>query len=139
VTEVDAELRQAIAAEHGLDHEAARFLTGATLAELEQSASALARLLAERREEEPEPVPVPVPVQDFFAAAAEAKARRKAELAAIFTGRAPEQPRDAKGRWIGFDGGVRQPIPARRSPEEEHNQLVAQLAGLSRTFRGAVA
>jgi hypothetical protein len=134
VTEVDAELRQAIARQHGLDQEAARFLTGATLAELEQSASALARLLAERREEEPEPEAVPV--QDFFTAAAEARRKRKAELAAIFTGRAPEQPRDAKGRWIGFDGGARQPIPAGRSPEQEHNQLVAQLAGLSRTFRG---
>jgi hypothetical protein len=134
VTEIGGELRRLVARQHGLDQEAARFLTGATLAELEQSASALAQLLAERGEEEPEPEPVPV--QYFFTAAAEARRKRKAELAAIFTGRAPEQPRDAKGRWIGFDGGARQPIPTGRSPEEEHNQLVAQLAGLSRTFRG---
>jgi hypothetical protein len=54
------------------------------------------------------------------------------------TGR-QSQERDTQGRFAvtgSFDGGARQSIPARGSPEREHGQLVGHLASLSRTFRG---
>jgi len=47
MSELDA-LREAVAAEHGLDDRAVSFLTGSTVEEIEASASALTRLLGER-------------------------------------------------------------------------------------------
>lgn len=63
------------------------------------------------------------------------KARRKQELAVIFTGRVPP-PGDQLGRFAGFDGGAREPAPLPRDPEREHGELVSRLAITSRTFRG---
>jgi hypothetical protein len=128
----DAELRRAIAAEHGLDPKAAPLLVGESIEELEASAAALARLIGERREE-PEREPAPAP--DVFGAARRAKDAKRRALLDALGGRAP-QPRDEQGRFTGFDGGARQPMPTRRPPELEHNELVVRLAALSRTFGG---
>jgi hypothetical protein len=65
VSDTAAELRRLVAREHGLDDKAAGFLSGDSLDELEQSASALAKLLAGR--EEPESEPTPAPARGFFA------------------------------------------------------------------------
>jgi hypothetical protein len=57
---------------------------------------------------------------------------RKAALLDLVAGRQTRS--ETRPRSGGFDGGARQPVPTRRPPEQEHNQLVAQLAQLSRTF-----
>jgi hypothetical protein len=140
VSDPDADrgaLREAIAGEYGLGDQAAALLTGSTVAELEQSAAALARLLsrnlqaADRREE-------PTPGMGFFAAAAAARDARKRELTELFTGRTSPS-RDERGRWAkpatGFDGGARREgLPVPKSPEQAHNELVAQAS--SRRPRG---
>jgi hypothetical protein len=117
VTDVN-ELRQLIAAKHGLDARAARLLVGESIEELERSAAKLAQLVGARREQEAEPEP-----EGFFAAAARAKAARKQELAAIFTGHAP-QPRDERGRFAEFNRGARASAPP---PPETHGQTLARL------------
>jgi hypothetical protein len=113
MNESDAELRQAVARAHGLDDEAAPLLIGETVDELDASAAKLARLIAERHEpgsgREPASSELPGP---FTNMAAE-RARRKAELAAIFTG-APAQPRDEQGRYAragAFHRGARASVP----------------------------
>jgi hypothetical protein len=133
VNEPDKTLRRLVATEYGLEPEAATFLTGSTLDELDASAAELVRLLRKRREQEQ-----PAAGQGLFADAVAATARRKRELTALFCGRAP-QPRDERGRFArtsgGFDGGVRgEPVPHRRPPELEHNDLVVRMAELSRAF-----
>ena len=126
MSDSDAELRRLIAAEHGLDEKATSFLTGSTFTELERSAVAFARLIGQHREEEPP--------RDFFTAAEAAKAARKRALADALIGR-PSRPTPAEpGRPSGFDGGARRPIPTRRPPEQEHNELVLKLASVSRTY-----
>jgi hypothetical protein len=123
----DAELRAAVAAEHGLDADAAPFLQGSTVEEVEASAAALAKLLGKRDE--------PDPLADLFAFAAR-KGERQQALVDALTGRAPQR-RDGRGRFAGgFDGGVRTPVSARRAPEVEHGHLIGRMAALSRTFRG---
>jgi hypothetical protein len=130
------ELKAVIAAQHGLDREASRLLQGTSIEELEQSAIALAKLLG--KDAEPDPVADSPP--DLFADAAEMKAARQAALASALTGPSQGRARDAQGRFAatgtGFDGGAREPMPARRSPEAEHGQLIGQMAAISRTFRG---
>jgi hypothetical protein len=127
----EPDVREVIAAEHGLDREAAPWLRGETVAELEASAVALAKLLGERGEPD---AAADVPA-DLFAGAAARKAQRQQAIRGALTGR---QPRDERGRFGAgsFDGGAREPAPARRSPEAEHGQLIGQMAALSRTFRG---
>jgi hypothetical protein len=111
---VSDDLRRTVAVEHGLSLEAAQFLTGSTLAELEASAVALARMIEERRE------PESASATDFFAGAARAKAERKQAVLDAVTGRAPRpQPRDERGRYTGFDGGARQTVAPRRQSHEE--------------------
>jgi hypothetical protein len=119
VSESATELRQVVASEHGLDPEAAKFLAGSTLSELDESAAALAKLLGERREQEPASVP------DFFTSAATAKAERQRALLDIVTGRMPEQPRDKRGRFTsGFDGGARPAVPP---PAESHDETLVRI------------
>ena len=98
MTEPDETLRQLVAAEHGLDRAEATFVAGTTLAELESSAAALARLLREQRGERLndqlpkldscEPVEeVEQPFDPFDCGQAiEAKRQRQAELARALCG-----------------------------------------------------
>jgi hypothetical protein len=130
------ELRHAFAHAHGLPDGAAGFLSGETIAEVETSAAAFARLLSTHAERsEPEPVRPP----NILAEAMEETQRRKQELARLFSGRPTVQPRDQAGRYTAadrsFDGGARTPAPTPRSPEADHNALIGQLAQVSRTFR----
>lgn len=134
----NAEVRQFVAAEQGLDAEAAEFLAGSTVSELEANAAALAKLLGTAAAQEPEPAPRP---PDPFSGAAERKAARQRDLVRSLHG--GQQQRDEHGRFVspsrasgaGFDGGARGGLPLRRSPEQEHNELVAQMASVSRTYR----
>jgi hypothetical protein len=131
VNEPDEALRRLVATEYGLEPEAAAFLTGSTLEELDASAAELVTLLRQRREQEQ-----PSAGQDLFADAVAATARRKREIAALFCGRAPQR-RDERGRFSGsggFDGGARQWAPERRPPDLEHNELLVRMAELSRAF-----
>jgi hypothetical protein len=118
------DLRSAIALAHGLDQDAATFLTGETIEQLEQSADQLARLV-ETHHQESEPAPQVDPIT----AALQDKARRKRELADTIIGR-PRQPRDEHGRYAstGFDGGARASLPRPKDPEAEHGRVVLQLA-----------
>jgi len=97
-------------------------LDGETLAEVDENAAALARLLERRRVEE-RTVEPPGPFDDM----AGARARRKAQLASIFTGGAV-QARDPRGRFAGtaaFHGGAReQPVPRRG---ETHDETLSRL------------
>jgi hypothetical protein len=112
------ELRSLVAREHGLDDEAAGFLNGSTLAELEASAAALVKLLGQRHEEEPA-AEAPNP----FAGAAIAKDARQRALLGALTGRSPQR-RDERGRYTSFDGGARQPISR---PPESHDAWLIRL------------
>jgi hypothetical protein len=124
------QVRRTVAADHGLPAGSESFLTGSTLAEVEASAATFAKLVEERRRESEPPVGV-------FERAAAAKAQRKRELVDLFSGRAP-QPRDERGRYAasgrGFDGGTRTPVPVPQSPVEAHDEIVVQMARLSRAY-----
>jgi hypothetical protein len=121
------ELRLVVAREHGLDEGAARFLHGETVAEIEESAIALAKLL-DREPHTQEPTReqgLGRGAPDLFNAAATAKAERKRSFLAALTGRG-RQPRNPEtGRWTttGFDGGARQPV-AQQAPEDHGVWLV---------------
>jgi hypothetical protein len=130
---VDA-VRQAVAAQHGLPEDAAGFLTGETITELEASADGLAALIASHRTgAEPDPEPA----SDLLTAARHAQQARKRELAAMFIGRPRhQQPRDEQGRYVSFDGGARAPVPAPRDPLADHDRAVTRLAAMAATFRG---
>jgi hypothetical protein len=110
-----------VATVNGLEPEAARFLTGSCVEELEQSAAELAGLLVKPRERKDE--------LGFFEREPFAKAERKHALAMILTGR--KQPRDDQGRWTtkpaaSFDGGARRPAPFRQPPGVEHNKTLLE-------------
>jgi hypothetical protein len=126
----DARLKTIVAAEHGLDHEAARLLVGETLAELETSAASLAKLLGERAGQEPPVAAAP----DLFTAAAALKTERKRALLDALVGRA-SQPRDERGRFAaGFDGGARQQSVRRA---ESHEETLIKLLHSRRADAGA--
>ena len=123
----EAELRQLVAAEHGLLQGAESFLRGDTLAEVEASAVQLKKLLGTQHEHNTE-----APVVDeqetapnLYAAAATGKAERQRALVNLLTGRAP-QPRDERGRFTtgGFDGGARQRLPP---PPESHGSWLTRI------------
>jgi hypothetical protein len=44
------------------------------------------------------------------------------------------RPEPIPGRGGSFDGGCRQSWPQQRSPHEAHNELIATMAQISRTF-----
>jgi hypothetical protein len=124
-------LRADIAAARGLGADAASFLRGTTLEEIEASADALARVLGRRDDRGDQP---PAVRPGLFTEMAAAKTHRKQALAALLCGRAP-QPRDELGRYArrgSFDGGARQPIPIHKSPEQAHGELIGQLVALRR-------
>jgi hypothetical protein len=129
-------LRSGVAVARGLGADAAAFLTGTTLGQIEASADALASVLDEhgvRHEQESTAGP------GLFTEIAAAQARRKQALAELLCGRAP-QPRDELGRYAksgtSFDGGARRSVPIAKSPEQAHGELLGQLITASRTFRG---
>jgi hypothetical protein len=125
---VDADVREAVCAQHRLDpKKAASFLTGESLAELDESAERLARLLETSRHDEEPPAPV-----DPITAAIAGRQAQKRRLADLIIGRRPpQQPRDEHGRYASFDGGPRgQPIPTAPSPEQQHDQAILALARL---------
>jgi hypothetical protein len=120
-------LNYGVSAEFG-GPDAAAFLTGSTVEELEASADGLGRLIAEHRERsEPEPDPA---TPDLLTEARTAQRERTARLAAMFTGRPkpPGQSRNELGRFASFDGGARAPVPAPRDPHQEHDQVILGLA-----------
>jgi hypothetical protein len=125
------ELRVDLARERGLPDAAVSFLRGGTVAEVEAEADTLAALLGTTRvAREPECGPA----QNPFTIAVAQKQQRKRELLATFSGRHPQQPRDARGRFATFDGGARQSVPAPRDPEADHNELVNRVATVARMF-----
>ena len=134
---LDVAVREAVAARHGLGPEAASFLSGENISELEASAEVLKRLIATKQTERTDATAEGEPV-GFFAAARAAKQERQKRLAAILTQR-PERPRDEAGRFArgGFDGGARpSSIPAASDPVAEHDQTIGRLDSLANTFRG---
>jgi hypothetical protein len=131
----DAELTELIAAHHGLGPDAARFLNGETVDELEAQAADLAKLLGAHPEREPEPEPQPAnPFAALFGN--REKHRRERAIIAAVTGRT--RPRDPRGRFTAlvttpvkaparnlFDAGPRTPPPL---PPPSHDEwLVAVL------------
>ena len=134
VIESGDDLRQIVAAEHGLSPQAARFLVEQSLAELEASAVKLSGLIAANREREPEQ---PESLADVFADAAAEKVRRQATILRALHG----QPRDERGRWqaksTGFDGGARTPTPVKRPPEQEHTMWLGRRLAESRAGRSS--
>jgi hypothetical protein len=129
---VSDDLRELVASEHGLSPEAASLLTGSTLAELEQSAAELSKLIGERDEG-----PAASRARDPFTAAAEIKAERKQTLMAALTGRAGEQPRDERGRFAstGFDGGARR--QAIQPRQQSHDEWLGEVLRYGRADLGA--
>jgi hypothetical protein len=127
----DAQLKALVASERGLDHRAAQFLRGSTLAEVEASADALVKLIGQG--DKPEPAAA-TGAPDPFTGAAAAKAQRKRDLLNTVTGRTP-QPRDERGRFSGFDGGAQQPVPP---PPEDHGAWLARVIRERRADAGAL-
>jgi hypothetical protein len=129
----DPELARTIAADAGLPQAAASFLVGETVAEVEASASALAKLLAGRVEEEATIAQTADPITRSI----EAKSRKHDGLLRALHGQ-PAQARDERGRFSGaaggFDGGARESFPEKGDPEREHGHLLGQMASISRTF-----
>ena len=125
---IDA-LRGEIAEQHGLDPRAATLLTGETIGKLEHSADELAKLVDAHSRQ------APGAEADPITEALASKAVSKRRLLATITGRHP-QPRDQRGRFAGFDGGARQPVPEPPDRVRDHDELVAQMARLRRTFGG---
>jgi hypothetical protein len=135
VSDLD-EVRAAICRAHELPDQVASLLQGESIDELETSAARLAELLAAR---EPEPEPEPEPADPLAAALANrgaAKRQRQRQLMAALHGQ-PTQPRDDQGRFVsgGFGGGARRPVPEPKSPEQAHDEVVLQLAQLSKLGR----
>jgi hypothetical protein len=136
---VSDELRREVAAVHGLPEAAESFLIGANVDEIEKSAAKLAELLAARRAPvEPEQ---PMAEQSMAAVISNSiiqKAQRQRQLIESLHPSTPQ--RDERGRFArttrsessSFDGGARLPVAVRRSPEQEHNEIVLRLAGLAK-------
>jgi hypothetical protein len=129
VSEPAGELRELVAAEHGLPEGSVGFLSGSTVDQIEESATAFEKLLEERREQESS--------TGFLAAAAAAKAERQLALVNLLTGQAaPQQPRDERGRFAagGFDGGARKTPPP---PAESHDAMLIRVLRSREADRGA--
>jgi hypothetical protein len=115
--------RVLIAAEHGLDQRAARFLVGETIAELEESAIELARLIGQRRATTRRPIPSPT--------SSPSQPQRRPNGSRRSSTRSPAGHRrrrtsagasSAAPSTTGFDGGAREPAP---KPGPTHDQWLA--------------
>jgi hypothetical protein len=124
--------RRAVAEVHGLDETAAGFLTGRTIEELETAANELAELVAANRGQAPEQVD---PLTEALQSGPALKAARQRALVQALH-RRPEQPRDERGRYAGFDGGARRSTPQPQSPVEAHDELIVTLSQFSRVYSG---
>jgi hypothetical protein len=128
MTDDDA-LRNAIAEAYGLPEQAVKFLEGTTVEEVEQSAVALADLLATSADVSPMG---DIEVDPITASLQSKQQRQAARTAAILGPSA--QPRDSEGRYTervaDFHGGARQSVPAVPDPVREHGKLVSALAQL---------
>jgi hypothetical protein len=127
------EVREAVAARHGLGPDALPFVTGESIEELEASAAKLAGLVGQhRREEEP-------PAVDPITAALADKDRRRHAVTAMFLGRPSRaQPRDEQGRYAraSFDGGARPAVARPPDPIGDHDRAITALASFANSFRG---
>ena len=124
-------LRFDLAAERGLGPDAARFLVGETVAEVEASAAKLASLIGSA------PEPAESLMGLFGHAPAEKQQRQRALIAALHGRR--EQPRDpSTGRWatgpFSFDGGARQPMAP---PPESHDAWLTRVLASRAADAGA--
>jgi hypothetical protein len=117
------QLRAEAVAARGLDPGAASFVTGTTIAEIEQSADDLASVIRQREQADADEREQPG--SDLFTRAAADKQRRRSELLDALTGR-PRPERDEQGRFVsgGFDGGSRTPPPP---PAPSHDQTLSEL------------
>ena len=123
MSEPDEALRRLVAAEHGLDPKAAKFLACSTLEELERSAHALAKLVAARAEPEPERAE---PAAGLFSAAACEKARRQRALTEALHGRPRHQRERFAAGSASFDGGARTLPPKPESHDEWLTRLLVE-------------
>jgi hypothetical protein len=126
------ELRHQVAAMHGLPEQAAGFLSGETLTEIEASADALARLFAVSAPETGQ-TPEPDALTYAITNASTVKAARQRALVDALHPR-PQPSRDEQGRFASFDGGFRGGAPVTGSPETEHSQLIVSLALRARAY-----
>ncbi len=133
MNEPDEALRRLVATDHGLDPEAAKLLSGSTLAELECSADALAGMLEahgaiESRQK---------PTADLFADLRAAKEQRQRALVDALVGRqSVQQPRGDDGRYASsFDGGVRENPPP--PPQSHESWLIDVLRSRKGDVGGA--
>lgn len=134
MNELAETLRREIAAAHQLPPGAAEVLVGSTLAELERSADALAKLVTGSEGREPKQAE---PASDLFAGSAREKARRQRALVEALH-RRPRQQRDERGRFaarsVSFDGGARTPVPPK---PESHNEWLARRLVDARAHRSS--
>jgi hypothetical protein len=128
VSEPAAELRQLVATEHGLPKGSAGFLSGETLEQIEESATAFENLLEQHRGQES--------TTNVLDAVAAVKGARQRALVNLVTGRAPQQPRDERGRFAsgGFDGGARPGLPP---APESHDEMLLRILRSREADRGA--
>lgn len=123
-------VRYQVAAARGLSEDAASFLTGESVEELEHSADALAKLLGAGDDHGDQAMTAEA---DLFRNPPAAKAERQRRLLALFAGPTP-RPRDASGRYAAtgsFDGGAQPAKLTARAPES-HSETVLRLAAESK-------
>lgn len=121
-------LRRELVAERGLDPDAARFLDGTTVDELERQADALAALAAAMPTREQAQRD---PLADALARGPADKQRRQRALLDALHRPPPPAARDEHGRYVtrdgSFDGGARRGT-APREPESHDQWLARALA-----------
>jgi hypothetical protein len=120
-------LKREVAVQRGLGVDAARFLSGEALDQIEQSAAELSALVEMHGRQQPEPAQV-----DPITAALASKAQQKRALAETILGR-PQQARDERGRYtsrtVSFDGGARgSTVQPPRDVVREHDEVIGRLA-----------
>jgi hypothetical protein len=136
------QVRRDVAALRRLPAGSEKFLTGENVEAIENQAIALRRLVEGHRSQEPAQAGDPEeaagdPLRNILANAHTEKHRRHHAILQALGHRRPDQPRDAGGRFAptaGFDGGARMPLPQPSDPVADHNDLVAEMSKVSRTF-----
>jgi len=127
-------LRGEVAAAQGLPANAASFIQGESVGELETSASKLAKLIdTQGVREQPRAVD---PVAGLLTRGASVKAQHSRQLLQSLHG-IPTRPRDERGRFKGggMDGGARRSLPPSRP--ESHEQWLTRVLRSGSADRGA--